>query len=119
MTRFGRTTGWKALAAFELGLDVKVMNTWQTVGVIPKALLGQVHGFRDEQIKPASRAKWTEAEKAALGALVEQGLSDRAVAQTLASRLGRRLVETSITGARRRFGILRDGRRMTDSSEGL
>jgi transposase-like protein len=103
--KFGRVTGWKAVAAFELDIDIKVLNAWQTVGVIPAEYCDRVRAFAPEQIEPVPRKKWTDDEKAALVDLVAQGVSDRTIAKTLSMQFGRRFVETSVTGARRRFQI--------------
>jgi hypothetical protein len=100
---FGREGSWKSVAAFEMDMDVKVLNAWQTVGVIPAKSLDVVKGLTEDQKAPASRKKWTDDEYARLKALGAEMHRDREIAKILSREFGRRLVETSITGARRRL----------------
>ena len=44
ISAFGRDA-WKSVAAFEMDMDVKTLNAWQTVGVIPAKFRGRGEGF--------------------------------------------------------------------------
>jgi hypothetical protein len=99
---FGRDS-WKSVAAFELDMDVKTLHAWQTVGVIPARYVAMVKALNDDQKAPASRRKWTDDEYERLETLVAEGHRDREIAKILSLEFRRRLVETSITGARRRL----------------
>jgi hypothetical protein len=102
MKAFGREGSWKSVAAFEMDMDVKVLNAWQTVGVIPARYVAMVQALTDDQKAPASRKSWSDDDYARLQALVDEGKRNREIAKILSREFGRRLVETSITGARRR-----------------
>jgi hypothetical protein len=102
MKAFGREGSWKSVAAFEMDMDVKVLNAWQTVGVIPARYVAMVQALTDDQKAPASRKSWSDDDYARLQALVDKGKRNREIAKILSREFGRRLIETSITGARRR-----------------
>jgi DNA-binding transcriptional MerR regulator len=103
ITAFDRQTGWKAVFAFEADIDIKTLNAWQTVGVIPAKLFDIVKTLTADQKAPSLRKKWTVAEYDRLEALVAERKRDREIAKLLSAEFGRKLVESSIMGARRRL----------------
>lgn len=105
--KFGRTTAWKAVFALEINTEMKTLNAWEVVGLVPEEYLTLLDSFTPAQCEPASRKRWSDDERARLGAMVADGLCDLEIAQRLRNEFGRRLTEGSITGARRRFEIFR------------
>ena len=100
---FGREGSWKSVFAFEADMDVRTLTAWQTVGIIPARYVTLARTLTADQKAMSSRKKWTDDEYDRLEALVAEGHRDREIANILSRELGRRLIETSITGARRRL----------------
>ena len=100
--RFGRKT-WKSAFAFDVGITVKEINAWKTVDLVPAEWAATLDRLSHEERKAASRQPWTDDERARLRELLEHGFSDLAAAQLLTGELGRRLLEPTITGQRRRL----------------
>jgi hypothetical protein len=104
ISSFGREGSWKAVVAMELDIDIKTLNAWQTVGLFPARYRDAVKTFTDDQKAPSSRQRWTDDEYDRLEALIgEMGNRNREIAEILRAEFGRRLTESSITGARRRI----------------
>jgi hypothetical protein len=104
--------GWRPRFASAADIDLKELDAWRVVKVVPAKFRDLLPNLTDEQKAPASRMAWSDAERKRLMTLVSRGLTDREIAKVLSKAFGRRLVETSITGARRRFKILRTRRQL-------
>ena len=94
---------WKSAFAFKAGIPVKQLNAWQTVDLIPGEWMALLDALTPERQKAASRQPWTDAERARLRALVQEGRSDPEIAWLLTAEFGRRRFEPAVTNLRRRL----------------
>jgi hypothetical protein len=105
-------TRWTARFASAADITVKELRAWRIAGIVPARFLAVMQSLSNEQKASASRQPWTDAERVRLKALVSQAVTDCEIAKVLSMEFGRRLLETSITGARRHFKILRARRHL-------
>jgi hypothetical protein len=102
-TKCFRRARWKSAFAFEANMTLKMVNAWETVGLMPAEFASYLKGLSPEQLKNASRQPWTREEVARLAELVPSGESDSNLAHLLSREFGRRIFESAVTTQRRRL----------------
>lgn len=102
---------WTTAAAHALALPVVEMRAWTVLKTMPATMAHKLASLSAEDLMPASRKPWSDAEVGALRLMVRQGMDNLAIALALTAQFGRRIFETGVARKRSKLVMAEWGQR--------